>query len=46
ARASALQGAYSAVADEASALYWNPGALTQVAGKSASFMHVLWGFKH
>src|SRR5580693_1619639 len=36
ARADAMGGAYSAVADEATALYWNPGALTRIPEKSAS----------
>ncbi len=39
ARASALGEAYSAVADEASALYWNPAALTQIPGGSLTVMH-------
>ena len=36
ARAEAMGEAYSAVADEASALYWNPGAMTRILQKSAS----------
>ena len=39
ARAVAMGEAYSAVADEASALYWNPAAMTQIQGRSAAFMH-------
>ena len=39
ARAMALGGAYSAAADEASALYWNPAAMTQVRRRSATLMH-------
>ena len=31
--------AYSAVADEASALYWNPAALTRIPKHSATLMH-------
>jgi long-subunit fatty acid transport protein len=33
ARAEAMGQAYSAVADEASALYWNPGAMTRILQK-------------
>lgn len=39
ARALGMGEAYAAAADEASALYWNPAALTQVPGRSATFMH-------
>lgn len=39
ARAVAMGEAYSALADEASALYWNPAALTRVSSKSFTFMH-------
>lgn len=39
ARAEAMGEAYSAVADEASALYWNPAAMTQISGRSATLMH-------
>jgi len=39
ARAIALGEAYSAMADEASALYWNPAALTRIHRHSATFMH-------
>ncbi|MDD5629503.1 MAG: PorV/PorQ family protein [Elusimicrobia bacterium] len=39
ARAIGMGGAYSAAADEASALYWNPGAMTMVPRRSATFMH-------
>lgn len=39
ARAVGMGEAYSAVADEASALYWNPAALTAIPGRSATLMH-------
>ena len=39
ARAVAMGEAYSAVADEASALYWNPAALTNIQNRSATLMH-------
>lgn len=39
ARAAALGEAYAAVADEASALYWNPAALTRVPARSITLMH-------
>jgi len=39
ARAVAMGEAYSAAADEATALYWNPAALTRVRHRSATFMH-------
>ena len=41
ARADAMGGAYSAVANDATALYWNPGALTNIPTKegTATVMH-------
>jgi hypothetical protein len=39
ARATAMGEAYSAVADEASALYWNPAGLTQISNGSLTLMH-------
>lgn len=39
ARAVGMGQAYGAVADEATALYWNPAALTRVPGRSATLMH-------
>ncbi|MBI4369931.1 MAG: PorV/PorQ family protein [Elusimicrobia bacterium] len=41
ARAAALGEAYAAMANDATALYWNPAALTRLPRKSASFMHAL-----
>jgi hypothetical protein len=39
ARAIGIGGAYSAVADDATAMYWNPAALTRVSENSAAFMY-------
>ncbi|MBU2572774.1 MAG: PorV/PorQ family protein [Elusimicrobia bacterium] len=38
ARASAMGGAYTAVSEEASAIYWNPAGLVQIPKLSAIFM--------
>jgi hypothetical protein len=38
ARAAAMGGAYTAVSDEASAVYWNPAGLVQIPKLSAVFM--------
>lgn len=39
ARAVGMGEAYSAVADEAGAIYWNPAALTRIEGQSLMLMH-------
>ena len=39
ARAAGLAGAYSAIADESSAIYWNPAGLIQIKDKECSFMY-------
>ncbi|MBI4656109.1 MAG: PorV/PorQ family protein [Elusimicrobia bacterium] len=39
ARATGMGEAYSAIADEASAIYWNPAALIRINDYSATFMH-------
>ena len=39
ARAVAMGEAYSAAADDAGAMYWNPAALTNIKNRSATFMH-------
>lgn len=38
ARAAAMGGAYSAISDDASAVYWNPAGLVQIPKLSAVFM--------
>jgi len=42
ARATAMGGAYAAVANDASALYWNPAGIVWVEGVQAEFMHSEW----
>ena len=39
ARAMALGGAYTAAVDDATALYWNPAAMTRVRRRSVAVMH-------
>ncbi|MHB2026676.1 MAG: PorV/PorQ family protein [Elusimicrobiota bacterium] len=39
ARAAGMGGAYNAIANDATALYWNPAALTTIQDKSVSVMH-------
>ncbi len=39
ARAAGMGEAYSSIADDASAIYWNPAALSRISGFSATFMH-------
>lgn len=38
-RAMSMGGAYSAVTDDADALYWNPAGLTSIEKRAATFMH-------
>lgn len=42
ARAVALGEAYAAMADDATAIYWNPSALTKIERNSISFTHTLY----
>ena len=42
ARALAMGGAYTALANDASAIYWNPGGLAQVTSREVFFMHSEW----
>lgn len=42
ARATALGNAYVAVANDATAVYWNPAGLNQLEQKSVSVMHAIW----
>ena len=42
ARGLAMGGAFTAVADDATAVYWNPAGLNRVKEKSAALMHSLW----
>jgi hypothetical protein len=48
ARAAGMGGAYSSVADDLTALYWNPAGLADVKGVSGSFSYTSWfyGFSH
>ena len=39
ARAAAMGGAYVAAAEDATALYWNPAALSRINGSSLALMH-------
>lgn len=39
ARAAGMAEAYTAIADEADAIYWNPASLPRIDGRSAAFMH-------
>ncbi|MFQ6113178.1 MAG: PorV/PorQ family protein [bacterium] len=41
-RASGLGEAYTAVADEATATYWNPAGLTFISGPQLAFTHTEW----
>jgi len=42
ARAEALGGAFASIANDPSALYWNPAGITQISSVSAQFMRLNW----
>jgi hypothetical protein len=42
ARALGMGGAFVALANDASAMYWNPGGLAQLTGREAMFTHAEW----
>jgi hypothetical protein len=48
ARAAGMGGAYTAVTNDATALYWNPAGMTATVGRDASFVHTQWfqGISH
>jgi hypothetical protein len=42
ARAAALGGAFTSIADDASAVFWNPAGTANVSGSSAHFSYMRW----
>ena len=42
ARATAMGDAYTAIADDATAVYWNPAGIARVQGNVVSFSHAAW----
>jgi hypothetical protein len=42
ARPLALAGAYTSIANDANAIYWNPGGLAQIPNREILFMHSEW----
>jgi hypothetical protein len=42
ARATAMGNAYTALSDDATAVYWNPAGLSQITDPSLSVMHAAW----
>ena len=42
ARPSAMAGAYSAVADDSNACYWNPAGIAYIETWDITFMHLVW----
>ncbi len=42
ARATAMGNAYAGLADDSTAVYWNPAGLLRTAGPELSFMHSVW----
>lgn len=41
-RAISMGGAFVSVADDATAMYWNPGGLSRVTGNQVIFVHTQW----
>jgi len=42
ARAAAMGDAYVAIADDATAVYWNPAGLARISGKAVTLNHTAW----
>ncbi len=42
ARAAAMGGAYTSIADDGTALHWNPAGLTRVDGHRLTLSHISW----
>ena len=42
ARATGMGGSFTAVADDASAVYWNPAGISRLSGNIASVNHTVW----
>ncbi|HYE96123.1 MAG TPA: PorV/PorQ family protein [Rubricoccaceae bacterium] len=42
ARATAMGGAFSATANDATAMYWNPAGMTRLEGRTATFEYATW----
>jgi len=42
ARAQSMGGAFVSLADDATAMYWNPAGIGKISGFEASFIHVNW----
>jgi len=42
ARAQAMGGAFAALAQDVTAMYWNPAGLAKITGLEASFTHINW----
>ena len=42
ARASAMGEAFTSIADDSTAVFWNPAGLNLLKGSSATFMHSIW----
>jgi len=42
ARAQSMGGAFVSLADDATAMYWNPAGIGRISGFQATFIHVNW----